>query len=456
MKGHLIMKESELLKIEVLEKIKRKEIKQKTGAKILGISTRQMRRTLKRYKLEGGKGLAHKSRGRISNSRIPQEKLDKAIRLIRDKYWDFGPTLANEKLLENHQIKLSSERLRQEMISTGIWKNRKKKKAHVHQLRERRSCFGELVQLDGSPHDWFEGRAPKCNLNVAIDDASSISFYKFSKTETTQDYFKLAEEYFLKYGLPLAFYTDKHSVFRINKDTNLDLKKPTKNKYEGLTQFGRAMKELGIELIFANIAQAKGRVEKVNRTLQNRLVKEMRLEDISSIEEANKFLPGFMKKINKKFSVKPKSKINIHRKLDKVNCEARESTLGYKDIDLTKILCVRETRILSKNLTCQLKNTIFQIKTKRSAFTLRKTRVTICERYDGEIKIYDSRNNLLSYTTIKQLPSRKTTNSKQLNEKMDAILIKEAQKNYQKKNIWESELNDFTNDNYYSKPTGAV
>jgi len=443
MKGYLIMKESELLRIEVLEKLIRQEIKQKVGAKMLGITIRQTRRTLKKYKLEGSKGLIHKSRGKVSNNKISQEKLDQAIQLIKDKYWDFAPTLANEKLLENHQIKISTEKLRQEMTMVGIWKSKTRKKAHVHQLRERRACFGELIQLDGSPHDWFEGKAPKCNLNVAIDDASNISFYKFSKTETTQDYFKLAEEYFLKYGLPLAFYVDKHSIFRVNTPTKLDLKKPTTDENEGLTQFSRAMKELGIELIFAETAQAKGRVEKLNRTLQTRLVKEMRLNNIYSIEEANIFLPKFIKKFNQKFSVKPRSGVDMHRRLD-------------KNIDLTKILCLKKTGILSKNLTFQYSKTIFQIKTKRSAFTLRKTIVTICERYDGIIKVFDNKGKLLEYTTIKQLPNTKSIDSKIINSRMDDILIQEAQKNYKKRNPWESDFDEFTNDNYYSKPIGAV
>lgn len=443
MKGYLIMKENELLKIEILEKLIRREIKQKVGAKMLGITIRQTRRILKKYKLEGSKGLVHKSRGKISNNKIPQEKLDEAIQLIKNKYWDFAPTLANEKLLENHQIKISTEKLRQEMTMVGIWKAKKKKKAHVHQLRERRACFGELVQLDGSPHDWFEGRAPKCNLNVAIDDASNISFYKFSKTETTQDYFKLVEEYFLKHGLPLAFYVDKHSIFRINTPSNLDLKKPTKDENEGLTQFSRAIKELGVEIIFAETAQAKGRVERLNKTLQARLVKEMRLKNISSIKEANQFLPEFIKKFNVKFSVKPKSGVDMHRKLD-------------ENTDLTKILCVKKTGILSKNLNFQYDKTIFQIKTKRSPYTLRKTTVTICERYDGTIRVFDNKGKLLEYTTIKQLPNTKSIDSKILNNIMDDILIKEAQKNYQKRNIWESDFDEFTNDNYYSKPIGAV
>ncbi len=203
-----------------------------------------------------------------------------------------------------------------------------------------------MIQLDGSPHDWFEGRAPKCNLNVAVDDATNTFSVKFSKSETTQDYFKLLDEYINQYGLPLAIYADKHSIFRVNTPSNLDLRKPGKHdKYEGLTQFGRACKELGIELIFANTAQAKGRVEKVNFTFQDRLIKEMRLEGISSIADANNFAPKYMKKFNKMFSKPPKSGVDMHKKLN-------------KDIDLSNILCIKEARILSKksNLSIQQYN----------------------------------------------------------------------------------------------------
>jgi len=442
MTGDITMSVREINQVELFEKLTRREIRQSNVASILGISVRQIKRKLRNYKLDGAKSLVHKSRGRVSNNKISQKTLDKAINIVKEKYWDFGPTLAHEKLVENHNFKISLSSVRKEMVETSLWKPTKKRKAHIHQLRERRACFGELVQLDGSPHDWFEGRASQCNLNVAIDDASSKSFCKFSKTETTQDYFKMAEEYFLKYGLPLVFYTDKYGVFRINKNIN-DLKKPTQNENKDLTQFGRAMKELGIELIFAETAQAKGRVEKVNRTLQNRLVKEMRLEGISSIEEANIFIPKFIEKFNQKFSVKPRSGVDMHRKLD-------------KNIDLSKILCVKETRVLSKNLTFQLENTIFQIQTKRSAFTLRKTIVTICERYDDSIKVFDNRGKLLEYTTIKQLPNRKTANSKVLNSRVDDILIKEAKQNFRKRNPWESDVNEFTEDNLFYKPSGAV
>jgi len=439
--GDIVMSNEEINQIELFEKLIRKEIKQKKASNVLGLSVRQIQRKLKRYKLNGAKSLVHKSRGKVSNNKIRQERLDEAITLIKDKYWDFGPTLVSEKLLEVHKIKLSKEKLRQEMIKTGIWKPRRRKKADFHQLRERRACFGELVQLDGSPHDWFEGRNSKCNLNVIIDDATGQSFFDFSRTETTQDYFRLLEKYIQKYGLPLAIYADKHSIFRVNTPANLDLRKPSKHdKYEGLTQFGRACKELDIELIFASTAQAKGRVERVNQTFQDRLVKEMRLNNISSIEDANAFLPKFINEFNKKFSRKPRSSVDMHRKLN-------------KNTNLEKILCIKENRILSKNLTFQYNNTIFQIKTKRSAFTLRKTMITLCERYDKPIKILDYKNKPLDYETIKQLPSTRETNSKKLNKLVDDILTKE---NYKKKNPWESDFEELEEKNLFFKPIGPV
>ena len=442
MKGHF-MSNKELSRVEVLEKLSRREIKQKAGAKVLGLSVRQVKRLVKKYRLEGSKGLIHKARGRISNNKVNQEILDQAMKLIKEKYWDFGPTLANEKLFENHQIKLSVERLRQEMIFVGLWKPSKRRKAQVHQLRERRACFGELVQLDGSPHDWFEGRSEECNLNVAIDDATGKLRLKFSQVETTQDYFRLVEEYFNKVGLPLVFYVDKHSIFRVNNPASLDRKKPSNsNLYEGLTQFGRAMEELGVELIFANTPQAKGRVEKVNQTLQDRLVKELRLKDISGIEEANKFLPEFAKQFAKKFAVPPRVSVNMHRRLG-------------KNVDLTKILCIKETRTLSKNLSFQHNNTVFQVKTKRSAYTLRRTLVTICDRYDGTTTVLDSRGKPLDYITIKKLPNTKETNSKQLNHLVNGIL-KTKPRQKKKKNPWESSYKELDENASFYKPMGTI
>jgi hypothetical protein len=443
MNGTIAMSTTELTQVEVFERLQRREITQKSAAAVLRLSVRQVKRKLRAYKLEGAPSLVHGSRGKVSNRKVAQGKLDSALDTIREHYLDFAPTLAHEKLVEEHGCTLSLTTIRQAMIKEGIWQPSRRRKAQVHQLRDRRACFGELVQLDGSPHDWFEGRAEYCNLNVSIDDAQGTVLLQFSLTETTQDYFKLLEHYIHTYGLPRALYVDKHSIFRVNTPANLALKKPqASSPHEGLTQLGRAMQELGIALIFASTAQAKGRVERVNQTLQDRLVKELRLQNISSIEEANLFLAAgkFTEKFNQKFKVPPQSTVDMHRQLP-------------SSIDLQKVLCIKEHRVLSKNLTLQYNATIFQIQTKRSAYTLRKTTVTICERFDGSITIWDNKDHQLAYTTLKKLPSTRVTDSKNLNHAVNAILSKE---NYTKKNPWESDFEELEQQNLFFKAVRAV
>lgn len=445
MQGVIRMSKKELNQIEIFEKLKRREIRQKRAASILGLSVRQVKRKLRRYRLQGPDSLIHKARGKNSNNQITQKKLDQAIKIVKNHYWDFGPTLAHEKLIKEHKCQLSLSTLRKEMIRTGLWQPKTRRKPHVHQLRERRACYGELVQLDGSPHAWFEDRGKKCNLNVSIDDATGRSLSLFSQTETTQDYFRLVEKYIYKLGLPRAFYVDRHSIFKVNNPSSTIYTKPSKfnQDHEGLTQFARAMRELDIELIFASTPQAKGRVERVNKTYQNRLVKEMRLQGLSNIKQANKYLPIFEKEFNQQFSVQPKSGVDMHRKLN-------------KNIDLSDILCLKNNRILSKNLTCQYNNSIFQIKTKRSAFTLRKTSITICERYDGQIQVFDHRHKPLEFEVIKKLTNQTTVNSKQLNHQVDDILIKQAKRDFRKHNPWESSFKELSEDIAYYKPAGTI
>jgi len=444
MKGSLTMSNKEVDQIDIFERLMRKDLKQKQAGKLLHLSVRQIKRKLRDYRNDGASSLIHKGRGKKSNNFISQEVMDKAIETVKDKYWDFSPTLAHEKLTENHNFNFSVGRLRVEMIDVGLWKPKKRKQLKHHELRERRACFGELIQLDGSPHDWFEGRAPRCNLNVAVDDATGIPVLEFSNTETTQGYFSLLQRYFEKYGLPLAIYADKHSIFQVNTPTNLDLKKPkSSSESEGLTQFGRALMELGIDLIPANSPQAKGRVEKINSTLQNRLVKEMRLRNISSIQEANQYLPEFASKYADRFSVSPRSKVDMHRQV----------SVG---VDLTKVLCTKEVRVLSKTLTCQYLNYIYQIKTKRSVYALRGTKVTIYERFDGNVTIWDSQDKQLEYTTIRKIVHKPEISAKELNWQVDAILVKQAQDSYQKRNPWESEKTSFEGPSLYYRPMGAV
>jgi hypothetical protein len=243
--------------------VEKKRISQKDAAQVLGLTTRQMRRLQAKYRKEGAAGLVSKRRGRSSNNRLEEGIREAAIGLITQTYTGFGPTLAHEKLTERHCLDMSVESLRQLMIERGQWKARKARKPVVHQMRERRAARGELVQIDGSPHAWFEDQGSRCTLLVFIDDATGELLYlAFVAVEDTWNYFAAVESYIRLHGKPLAFYSDKHSVFKVNA-------KEVQNG-NAITQMGRALKELDITLICAHTPQAKGRVERANQTLQDR------------------------------------------------------------------------------------------------------------------------------------------------------------------------------------------
>src|SRR5215216_2369868 len=292
----ITMSNKELTRAEVCQRIKDKRISQHQAAAILHLSTRQVKRLVRAYRKHGPSGLISHQRGKPSNHQLPKNVKANAERLLLSRYSDFGPTLAQEKLAELHNLNLSVETVGKLMIEAELWRSRPSRKPHIHQLRKRRSSLGELVQIDGSPHDWFEGRADRCTLLVFIDDATGrLMHLQFAHTETTFAYFDATSQYLRLHGRPKAFYSDKFSVFRPTKREIL--------KGEAITQFARAMSELDIEVICANTPQAKGRVERVNHTLQDRLVKELRLRGICSIEQANAYLPQFIEGFNKKFSV---------------------------------------------------------------------------------------------------------------------------------------------------------
>ena len=418
MKEFLTMSNKEVNRISIMEKLVKKEIKQRKVAKVLGLSIRQVRRLKKRYKREGTKGLIHKNRGRASNRRVPSEEINHAIEIIKKCYWDFGPTFALEKLQEYYEVAFGRETLRKAMIKAEIWKPKRQKRPKIHQMRKRRDQRGELVQIDGSPHAWFEDRGLKCCLLVFIDDATSeLLWLEFAENETTNAYFKSVFGYLKKDGKPLAFYSDKHSIFRINNSKDGSSATSDSN---GLTQFGRAMEKLGIELIAANTAQAKGRVEKANLTLQDRLVKELRLRGINTIEEANKYLPEFIKEFNRKFAVKPKDPEDAHRPL-----------LATENLE--EILMKKYTRILSKNLELQYKNILYQIQTKRPTYAMRNARVIVVEDRFGKIKICYQVSNLepkeLRYKILTRNPKSEIINTKLLNVKVDNIKKKQQMLN---------------------------
>lgn len=377
----LQMSAKELSRLEVMQRISRKQMSQKEAGRILDVSTRQIKRLLKTYREKGAAGLVSKHRGRKANNCLAEEVKRKALSLLKTKYQGFGPTLAHEKLVEREKLQLSDESVRKLMIAEGLWKVRKVKKVVIHQLRERRACFGELVQIDGSPHDWFEGRAEPCVLLVFIDDATGkLVQLLFVESESFFSYCQAAEAYFKLSGKPVAFYSDKHGIFRVNL--------PSAGSRTDLTQFGRAMQELDIEIICANSPQAKGRVERANQTLQDRLPKELRLRGISNRMAGNAYLPEFLQDFNRRFAVEPRSAVDAHRPLT-----AKE--------DLTRIFSWQEPRTLSKNLTLQFYKTVYQIQTERASYALRKAQVLVCLTAQDEMTILYN-GKALPYTVYNQ------------------------------------------------------
>ncbi|MBV8455871.1 MAG: ISNCY family transposase, partial [Acetobacteraceae bacterium] len=270
-------------------------------------------------------------RGRPSNRRHGAGFRRAVMDLVREHYADFGPTLAAEKLGERHGLRLGVETLRQWMIADGLWIDRRHRLPSPHQPRRRRECLGELVQIDGSEHAWFEDRGPACTLLAFIDDATSrIMQLRFVASESAFEYFRATRSYVETHGKPVAFYSDKHGIFRVNKKDA--------DGGDRVTQFGRALGELNIDIICANIPQAKGRVERAFGTLQDRLVKELRLTNIASIDVANAWLPTFMAEYNRRFGRTPANPRDLHRPLS-----AEEN--------LDEILAWREQRTVTRNLT---------------------------------------------------------------------------------------------------------
>ena len=298
------MSQHEFDRLEVIQAVTKRRLHQTDAARQLGISVRQIKRLVQRYRQQGAAGLVSRHRGQSPNNAISAAVKTQALALIHQQYSDFSPTFAHEKLIEQHGFRFSVEPLRQWMIGDGLWQSKQRRRARIHQSRPRRPCIGELIQIDGSPHDWFEERAQPCTLIVFIDDASSrLMVCRFAPTETTHAYMVTLARYLALYGRPVALYSDKHSIFRVNH-----------RDHDGaLTQFSRALKTLEIEPIHANTPQAKGRVERANQTLQDRLVKEMRLHDVNSIDAANQFLPAFIQDYNRCFAVPPRHPQNAHR-----------------------------------------------------------------------------------------------------------------------------------------------
>ena len=363
----LIMTRKALERSEVLGRLERKELKQKDAAALLGLGVRQTRNVVKRFKEEGPSGLNSRLLGRPSNRRFGDDFKELVLGLVQTKYPDFRATLAAEYLDERDNVKVCSETLRLWMIEAGMYKPKRQRQARAHHPRERREHYGELIQIDGSYHKWFEDRADKCCVIGAVDDATGkIMQLWFCEAETTFDYFRLFELYFAKHGKPYAFYSDKHGIFRVN------IKEPEHTS--GQSQLERAVAELGINLIHANTPQAKGRIERLNRTLQSRLIKWLRIERISNIEDANNNVQRFIDDYNSKFAVPPAQMQDYHSKIP--------DTLNL-DLILTK----QYTRKISKNLSVSFENQYLNIIVPGKGRRLCQAEVTICKNHNDQITI---------------------------------------------------------------------
>lgn len=398
------MSQKETRRAQVLTMLKEGKVTQQEAAKQLGVSTRQTRRLAKRYLAQGLAGLISKKRGGASNRRLSEVTRTTAIELISGHYRDFGPTLAKEKLAERHAIHLSVESTRQLMIQAGYWKAKRAASACVHPMRERRSRFGEMIQIDGSPHDWFEGRGEYCTLLVFIDDATGkLTQLRFMPTETTQGYLRVLHDHIVAHGVPATLYSDKHSIFRINaKEADPDAE----------TQFSRAARELGIACIHAHSPQAKGRVERANQTLQDRLVKEMRLAGINDIDSANAWLPAYIEQYNRRFAVQAK--------------EADDAHLAYSGTpqDLQRTLSIQTTRTLSKALSCQYEGRLLQIQTTGTGRGLRGAKVTVHAHFDGTLALYWHARKLTYSVMDKPLKQAPVADSKTVNVRVDQAMAR--------------------------------
>ena len=392
------------------------KLTQSEAAARLQVTVRQVKRLKRRYAVDGIAGLISKQRGQASNRRICTTVITQAMALIGTHYADFGPTFACEKLSEQHGIRLSVETVRQQMITAGYWKPKRGRQNVTHPMRERRSRRGELIQIDGSPHDWFEGRAAYCCLLVFIDDATGkLMDLQFVKAETTLDYMAALERYIHRHGLPAALYSDRHSIFRINNPTASN---------DAQTQFARALSQLGIEGIHAHSPQAKGRVERANQTLQDRLVKEMRLQDINDWDSANDWLPTYMVDFNLRFAVSAASALDAH-----------VSYQGHRH-DLQRILSVQEERTLSKNLSCQYESQLLQVKTASSGLSLRGAKVCIHRHSDGRTEMRWQGRSLAFESSSKPIRQSAPVDAKSLNTRVDFALAKNTANTPAKNHPW--------------------
>jgi hypothetical protein len=397
-KDILMMSREEIQRYQVIRKVLDKIINQQEAAEYLRRSDRQVRRIVRRVRAEGESGVIHKLRGKAGYRRISLKVRERIIGLYRRQYEGFGPLLASEKLQERDGVKVNDETLRLWLMQEGLWQVTRQRKPKKRSWRARKEHLGEMVQMDGSHHDWLEGRGPWLVLMGYIDDATSRFYGKFYEYEGTMPALGSLKGYIKRSGIPRSIYLDKHSTYKNNQKyqyTNW----PFRDKEE-LTQFGRACKQLGIELMYANSPQAKGRVERVFKTHQDRLVKELWLARAKTCEEANRVLAGYLPKFNQKFEVSAKERGDLHRPVD-------------ERIDIDEILSIQSEHVLRNDRTVMHQNRWFQVLTKTRA-----ERVVVCEYLSGRLAIKHGANRLeyksIEGPPLKVVPVRKVKNTREL------------------------------------------
>ncbi len=387
----ITMTPKELARYEIIQRLLQREINGSQAAEQMRLSVRQVKNIKARVQKEGPSGLVHKSRGKPGNRKMPEAQLKTITAIIRGKYPDFGPTFAAEKLWENHRVSVNRETLRLLMIGQGLWqvKARKKNKEY-RSWRVRKEIFGQMEQFDGSYHHWFEQRAQECCLLASIDDATGqLTDLRFVKHEGTIEAFSFWQDYLLRHGKPLSIYLDRHSTYKQVQSSVFD-------DPQALSQFERAMKQdLDIEIIHAYSPQAKGRAEKLFETLQDRLVKELRLAGISKIARANQFVEKvFLPQFNQKFAVAPTKKGNSHRPLSQ-----------WEKDNLNKIFSIKSQRFVNNDFTVKFKGQWLQLAQQQPVLVRQKEKVDIEERINGTLFIA-LRSKYLNYTLLPARPAK--------------------------------------------------
>jgi hypothetical protein len=385
-------------------------LKQYVVAERLGLTSRQVRRLVDRYQRQGPVGLISRLRGRPSNRRLKVEAAEHAFAILRSQYADFGPTLAAEKLRELHGIELAVETVRSLMVAGGLWLPRRLRAPKIQQPRNRRACLGELIQIDGCDHRWFEDRAPACTALVYVDDATSrLMVVLFTGVESTFSYFEATRRYIDSYGKPLAFYSDKASIFRVNKQAA--------SAGKGHTQFGRALYELNIDGMCANTPAAKGRVERAHQTLQDRLVKELRLQRISTVDAANDFMPTFIEDYNRRFGKLPRDRHDAHRAV-------------RNDEDLAAIFSWREFRKVTDSLTLRYERKLYVLQDTADNRRYIRKYVEVLQFPDGRIELRAAGTSLpyRTYNKLGTLDNSDVVDNKRLSSILEAARIVQSRR----------------------------